>query len=109
MPVDDVAVDFPALKIILAHAGRPLYTGTAYFLARRQPNVYLDISGTPPKSLRQNFPWLDRAADKVMFGSDWPDPGVDIARNIEQFLALGFPDEVNRKILRDNAVKVFNL
>lgn len=109
MPVDDVAVDFPDLKIILAHAGRPLHTDTAYFLARRHPNVYLDISSTPPKNLRQSFPWLERVAGKVMFGSDWPDPGVDIAQNIKQFLDLGFSDEVNRKILRDNAVKVFNL
>ena len=40
MAVDDVAVDFPKLKIILAHAGRPLYMETAVFLVRRHPNVH---------------------------------------------------------------------
>ena len=44
--VDDVAVDFPRLKILLAHGGRPLWMKTAFFLVRRHSNVYLDISGT---------------------------------------------------------------
>lgn len=110
MPIDDVAVDFPDLKIIAAHAGRPMYTETAFFLLRRHPNVYFDISSTPPKSLLQYYPWLERVTDKAMFGSDWPAPGVrDIYNNIQQFLALDLSDEVKRQILRDNAVKVFNL
>ena len=37
--VDDVAVDFPKLKILLAHGGRPLWMDTAFFLVRRHPNV----------------------------------------------------------------------
>ena len=39
MYVDDVAVDFPKLKILLAHGGRPLWMDTAFFLVRRHPNV----------------------------------------------------------------------
>lgn len=110
MPIDDVAVDFPDLKIIAAHAGRPLYTDTAFFLVRCHPNVYFDISSTPPKSLRQYYPWLERVADKALFGSDWPGPGIrDIGDNIRQFLALDLPAEIKRKILRENAVRLFNL
>jgi predicted TIM-barrel fold metal-dependent hydrolase len=110
MPVDDVAVDFPDLKIIIAHAGRPLYTDTSFFLLRRHPNVSFDISGAPPKSLLRYFPWLERVADRAMFGSDWPSPGVrDIGDNIKQFQSLGLPGDVQRKILRDNAIRVFNL
>lgn len=110
MPVDDVAVDFPDLKIILAHGGRPLYAETSFFLLRRHPNVWLDISSAPPKSLLRYYPWLERVADKAMFGSDWPGPGVkDISDNIQQFLSLGLSDEVKRKILRDNAISMFNL
>jgi predicted TIM-barrel fold metal-dependent hydrolase len=87
-----------------------MYTDTAFFLLRRHPNVYFDISSTPPKSLLTYYPWLERVADKAMFGSDWPAPGVrDIYDNIQQFLALDLSDEVKRIILRDNAVKVFNL
>src|SRR5260370_18997251 len=51
MPIDDVAIDFPRLNIILAHAGRPMYGETAIFLARRHANGRLDLSGIPPKSL----------------------------------------------------------
>jgi predicted TIM-barrel fold metal-dependent hydrolase len=110
MPVDDVAVDYPDLKIIMSHAGRPLYTDTSFFLLRRHPNVYCDISSAPPESLLRYFPWLERAADKAMFGSDWPGPGVkDIGENIQQFLSLDLSDEVKKKILRDNAIRIFNL
>lgn len=110
IPVDDVAVDFPNLKIIMAHAGRPLYTDTAFFLLRRHPHVYCDISSVPPKSVLRYYPWLARVADKAMFGSDWPGPGVkDIGDNIQQFLSLDLTDEVKHKILRGNAIHVFNL
>ena len=60
--VDDVAVDFPKLKILLAHGGRPLWMQTAFFLVRRHPNVYLDISGIPPKTLLKYFPRLEEIA-----------------------------------------------
>lgn len=110
MPIDDVAVDFPDLKIIDAHCGRPLYTDTSFFLLRRHPNVYGDISSTPPHRLLHYYPWMERMADKLMFGSDWPGPGIkDIGDNIRHFLQLDLPDEVKRKILRNNALRVFNL
>jgi len=66
--VDDVAVDFPKLKIILAHGGRPLWMETAFFLVRRHPNVYLDISGIPPKTLLKYFLRLQEIADNKLFG-----------------------------------------
>ncbi len=108
MPVDDVAVDFPNLKIILAHAGRPLYGETAFFLARRHPNVNIDLSGIPPKALPKYFPRVAQIADKVVWGTDWPSPGVaSMKRNVEEFLSLGLGDEVERKILWDNATRLF--
>jgi predicted TIM-barrel fold metal-dependent hydrolase len=61
MAADDVAVDFPKLTIILAHAGRPLFMPTATFLSRRHPNVYLDLSGIPPKKLLEYLPPEDLA------------------------------------------------
>jgi predicted TIM-barrel fold metal-dependent hydrolase len=110
MPLDDVAVDFPDLKLIIAHAGRPLYGETSFFLLRRHPNMFLDISGVPPVSLLRYYPWLERVVDKSMFGSDWPGPGVkDIDANVQQFLSLELSDKVKRKILRENALRVFNL
>src|SRR5438874_2812500 len=108
MPIDDVAIDFPRLKIILAHAGRPLYGETAFFLARRHPNVHLDISGIPPKSLPKYVPRLGEIADKVLWGTDWPAPGVtSLRKNIDDFHALGLGEDVEKKILWENATRLF--
>ncbi len=108
MPIDDVAIDFPKLRIILAHAGRPLYGETAFFLARRHPNVNLDISGIPPKALLRYFPRLTDVADKVLWGTDWPSPGVtSLRRNIDDFRALDLGASIEKKILWENASRIF--
>lgn len=108
MPIDDVAIDFPRLRIILAHAGRPLYGETAFFLARRHRNVHLEISGIPPKSLPKYLPRLAGLADKVLWGTDWPSPGVvSMRRNVEDFRSLGLGEDVERKILWENASALF--
>jgi len=108
MPIDDVAIDFPQLTIILAHAGRPLYGETALFLARRHANVFVDVSGIPPKSLLRYFPRVAEMADKVLWGTDWPSPGINSPKkNVEQFLGLGLGENIERKILYDNAAEIF--
>jgi predicted TIM-barrel fold metal-dependent hydrolase len=108
MDCDDVAVDFPGLPLILAHAGRPLYMETALFLARRHPNVHLDVSGIPPRRLLSYLPRLADVADKVLWGTDWPDPGVrGLAENAAEFLSLDLAPAVQRKILRENAMRLF--
>ncbi|MGE5233248.1 MAG: amidohydrolase family protein [Acidobacteriota bacterium] len=108
MACDDVAVDFPELRLILAHAGRPLYCETAFFLTRRHPNVYLELSGIPPKHLLDYLPRLEQVADKTLWGTDWPDAGIPgMARNAQDFLALPLPPDAQRKILRDNARRLF--
>ena len=108
MPIDDVAIDFPRLKIILAHAGRPLHGETAFFLARRHSNVHLDVSGIPPKTLLRYVPRLAQIADKVLWGTDWPAPGVVSPRkNVEEFRALGLGEEIEYAVLWDNAARLF--
>jgi predicted TIM-barrel fold metal-dependent hydrolase len=104
MAADDVALDFPKLPIVLAHAGRPLYMPTAAFLARRHGNVHLDLSGIPPKKLLEYLPRLEELADKCLWGTDWPSPGIaSMRRNVEDFMALPLSEEAKRKILWDNA------
>jgi len=108
MFVDDIAVDFPDLTIVLAHGGRPIWMESAMFLARRFPNVWLDISGTPPSRLLDYFPRLSRFSDKVLFGTDWPGPGVrDIGANLEAFRALPLSADEQRRILEENPLRVF--
>jgi uncharacterized protein len=106
--VDDVAVDFPKLTILLAHGGRPLWMDTAFFLVRRHANVYLDISGIPPKSLLKYFPRLEEIATKTLFGTDWPGPGIpDIKNNLDEFRALKLSEAVQQQILSKTALQLW--
>jgi predicted TIM-barrel fold metal-dependent hydrolase len=106
--IDDVAVDFPKMKILMAHGGRPLWMETAFFLVRRHPNVFLDISGIPPKMLLKYFPRLEEIAAKTLFGTDWPGPGVpDIKKNLADFRALSLPQHIQQQILSRTALEIW--
>lgn len=108
MPVDDVAVDFPDLTIVIAHGGRPLWMEQAFFLVRRFPRVFMDVSSIPPKAILRYFPRLLEVADKVLYGSDWPAPGVrSMAANLRDFRALELPEDAQRKMLETNALTLF--
>ncbi len=108
--LDDVAVDFPNLKIIVAHGGRPLWMKTAFFLLRRHRNAFLDISGIPPKALLKYFPRLEEIADKTLFGTDWPSPGVSsIERNLSEFRELALSEQAKQNILSNTAMKIWPL
>jgi len=99
---------FQELKILLAHGGRPLWMNTAFFLVRRHPNVYLDISGIPPKTLLKYFPRLQEIAHKTLFGTDWPGPGVpDIKQNLDEFRSLALPPETQHQILSQTALQIW--
>lgn len=108
MDADDVAVDFPKLTILLAHGGRPLWMDAAFFLVRRHPNVYLELSGIPPSKLLEYFPRLNEIAGKTVWGTDWPSPGVmSMRRNVDEFAALPLDDASKRRILYDTAAALF--
>ena len=108
MDVDDVAIDFPKLTILLAHGGRPLWMDAAFFLVRRHPNVFLELSGIPPSKLLEYFPRLEDIAGKAVWGTDWPSPGIKSMRaNADAFLALPLGDEAKRLILHGNASRIW--
>src|SRR2546422_187875 len=108
MELDDVAIDFPDLRIVMAHGGRPLYMEEAFFVLRRHRQVWLDVSGIPPAPLLQDFSRPAQVADRVLWGTDWPSPGVKGMRlNIDQFLALSLSDAHKKAILETNALALF--
>ena len=108
MELDDVAIDFPDLPLVMAHGGRPLYMAEAFFILRRHRHVRLDISGIPPARLLEYFPRLPEVADRVLWGTDWPSPGVrDMRHNLDQFLALSLEDSHKKAILETNALALF--
>ena len=108
MRVDDVAVDFPTMKIILAHPSFP-WQDAALSVATHKPTVHIDLSGWSPKYFP---PQLVKYAnsllqDKVLFGSDYPVISPD--RWLADFAALPMKDEVRPKILKDNAARLLGL
>jgi len=94
----------------MAHGGRPLWSEQAFFVMRRHRNVWLDLSGIPPKSILESFPRLAEIGDRVLFGTDWPSPGVkSIRRNLDAFLALPLDPELKEDVTRRNALRLFPL
>ncbi len=105
---DDLAVDFPDLRIIMAHSGRGCWYDRAFFLARLHQNVFMEISGLPPQRLLSYFPEFERNADKILYGSDWP--GMpNIKRNIELIRSLPVSLKSKEKILGGNAAGMLGL
>jgi len=105
---DELAADFPDLKIVMAHAGRGFWYDRAFFLSRLHKNVYMEVAGLPPGKLLEYFPKLEKNADKVLFGSDWP--GVSgIKANADAVRGLGMREEAVEKILHGNAAWVLGL
>jgi predicted TIM-barrel fold metal-dependent hydrolase len=106
--VDDVAVDFPELRIILAHPSFP-WQDEALAVATHKPHVHIDLSGWSPKYFP---PQLVKYAnsllqDKVLFGSDYPLISPD--RWLADFAGLEIKPEVRPKILKHNAVRLLGL
>jgi uncharacterized protein len=108
MLVDDVAADFPALTVILAHPSVP-WAASSISIATHKANVFIDLSGWSPKYFP---PELVRAAnsllqDKVLFGTDYP--LLTPQRWLSDFEALDIKPQVRPKILKGNAVRVLSL
>jgi len=103
MEMDDVAIDFPDLPLVMAHGGRPLYMAEAFFILRRHKRMWLDLSGIPPKGLLGYFPRIAELEAQLLWGTDWPSPGVEsMRRNVDDFLALDLPERLKRAALETN-------
>lgn len=106
--IDEVAADFPGLKLICAHAGRGFWEHQVLALARMRPNVYIEFSGVPPTQIPDKYPQLEKVADQVLFGSDWPASPAP-STLIEKFCSLPFASEFIEKAMWRNADSLLNL
>ena len=108
MYVDDVAVDFPAMPIVLAHPSFP-WQEEALSVAMHKAQVYIDLSGWAPKL----FPPIlvqyvnGPLRTKALFGSDYPVLTPD--RWLAEFAELPIRDEVRPLVLKQNAVRLLGL
>ncbi|WP_278875025.1 amidohydrolase family protein [Paracoccus yeei] len=108
MHLDDVAVDFPDMPIVLAHPSFP-WQDEALAVATHKPNVWIDLSGWRPKYFP---PILVRYADtllrdRVLFGSDWP--MIAPEGWLEEFEDLPIKPENRPGILKGNAARLLGL
>jgi hypothetical protein len=70
--------------------------------------VHLELSGIPPLRLLEYFPRQAEVADRARWGTDRPGPGGhDLGRNLEQFLSLDLPDDVETRITVEHALQLF--
>jgi hypothetical protein len=108
MLLDDVAVDFPDMPIILAHPSFP-WQDEALSVCLHKPQVYIDLSGWSPKYFPPNLIQYanTQLKHKVLFGSDYPLLTPD--RWLRDFAALPIKDEVRPLILKENAIRLFGL
>ena len=108
MPIDDVAVDFPDMPIVMAHPSFP-WQDEAISIALHKPQVYIDLSGWSPKyfspTLVQHANTLLR--HKVLFGSDYPYLTPD--RWLADFEKIGIREEVRPLVLKENAARLLGL
>ena len=95
----DVVRDFPDLTVVLTHGGRGWWYDAAAFMAQAYPNVWIELSGLPPKRLPYYFARYDlaRLAHKFIFGSDWP--GLpSIRANARAIMEMGLEREPLEKV-----------
>ena len=106
--VDDVAVDFPSLKLIISHFGWP-WMEEAIAVVQRNTNVYFDISGWAPRYLpKLLIDYMDGPlSDKALFGTDFP--LISWERAVSELRALPLKESTKEKVLGENAKRLLNL
>ena len=106
--LDQVAIDFPDLKLIGIHIGIP-WTEEMISICWKHENVFTAGDAYAPKYWPEAFVHYANSygKHKVMFGTDWP--VIDPIRAVDEFNDLNFRDEAKDLILRENAIRVFKL
>jgi predicted TIM-barrel fold metal-dependent hydrolase len=112
--IDDVAIRFPEVKIIMAHLGHP-YEGECIATFRKHPNVYADVSALHyrPFQLYHSLMLVQEYGvwNKVLFGTDYPftnvNASIDGIRKLNDMLeGTKLPrlksDEIEKMIYRDS-------
>ena len=106
--LDKIAMDFPNLKLVGIHIGYPWYE-EMISVAWKHPNVFIGLDAYAPKHWPEPVRHYMNTfgQDKVLFGTDWP--VVDPERAIQDLDGINFKPHAKRKVLRDNALKIYNL
>lgn len=112
--LDDVAVDFPELKIIAMTPGWP-WVSELVGVAWRHPNVYIEIAAVRPRYMAMpNTGWGELVhygntviQDKILFASSWP--LLPIERTVQEVRELPLKESVVEKWLYSNAARLLGI
>jgi predicted TIM-barrel fold metal-dependent hydrolase len=106
--LDAVACDFPELRLVGIHVGIP-WADEMIAMAWKHANVFIGCDAHSPKYWPESFVRFINGygQDKVLFGSDFPI--LDFERTREEIEALGLKPQAKKKLLRDNALRVYKL
>jgi hypothetical protein len=114
--VDDVAMDFPEMRIVAGLGGWP-WVPELIGLARRHQNLYISTAGHRPKYLvtpGSGWEMLMQFGntllqDKVVFASSWSTFSMPVEQVVAEMLALPLKDSVKEKWMYRNARRLFRL
>jgi uncharacterized protein len=114
--VDDVAMDFPEMRIVAGLGGWP-WVPELIGLARRHQNLYISTAGHRPKYLGtpgSGWEMLMQFGntllqDRIVFASSWFTFAMPIQQVVEEMLALPLKDSVKEKWMYKNARRLFEL
>jgi predicted TIM-barrel fold metal-dependent hydrolase len=106
--LDQVAIDFPELRIIGIHIGVP-WANEMIAMCWKHENVFTAGDAYAPRYWPADFVHYANSygRHKVMFGTDWP--VVDPERAVQEVAGLDLKPETTRLLMRDNALRVFRL
>ena len=106
--LDQVAIDFPELRLIGIHVGTP-WADEMIAMAWKHENVFIGTDAYAPRHLPAALKHYMNSygQDKVMFGTDWP--VIDPERAVREMKEMELRDGAFAKVMRDNALRVFNL
>ncbi len=106
--LDAVACDLPELKLIGIHVGIPWHD-EMISMAWKHENIYIGCDAHRPKYWPKSFTHYVNSygQDKVIFGTDFP--VLDFKKTTDDINEIGFKPEVRRKLMRDNAIRIYGL
>lgn len=113
LQLDQVACDFPGLRLVACHAGWPFVTEMVA-VARKHPQVYLDFGGLAPQYIgRPGSGWdplfgvlNSLLCEQILFATDWP--VFPVERALREWATLGLREETLAKLLRDNVTSLLD-
>ncbi len=106
--LDDIACDFPELKLVGIHIGIPWHDEMIAMVWKHE-NVFIGTDAHSPKYWPASFvQYLNTyGRNKVMFGTDFP--VLAFKRTVDEIEALGLRPETMTAMMRDNALRVYGL